>query len=122
MDIESTTDDKQAIRCMKNLILKEQFELIKIAKTQNPTGRIPHVFIASMLRNYKDVAPWLTYDKIMGYYRTRIKNEATKGTETTENKLHPPKAAKDEIKDDSAEIKDASEPNMLGANQKVLLM
>ena len=51
----------------------------------------------------------------MVYYRTHIKNEASKGTE---KKLNPPKAAKGETRDDSAEIRKASEQRMLGGRPK----
>ena len=68
--------NKKFHRYIKMMVLEEQFDAIKKAKSSNPTGRIPNGLIHKLIENTKSVAPWLTYNGIMGYYRKRAKQVA----------------------------------------------
>ena len=64
---------KQAIRHIKRMVLLQIHDIIERSKANNPTGRIPNGLISGCIDNYKPVAPWLTYNMILGFYRTRVR-------------------------------------------------
>ena len=64
---------KQTNRSIKKLILDEQFDLIEKAKLDSPSGRMHNGLIDQLIINAAPIAPWLTYDMMMNYYRKRMK-------------------------------------------------
>lgn len=50
--------------------------MIDLAKQNSLTSRIPNGLIKHLVVSAKAVAPWLTYDKVVGYYQTQVEKRS----------------------------------------------